>query len=216
MKIPSHSVFLKSSGATIAAAMVAVLSAGPVLAAAALPVAVTNVPSVNAHLTNPSVTVSNTSSAPLFVQTESTARAGMGSGCFDSDPASTGTLKCQLSSIPAGQILVIETISCVVGVVTGTPFASLVLAVGAPNPNIPGSTRAPLNHWLSMTRTPSLDHNDLSYYGLITPVRIYAFGDTLASGGDTPVFVFGTDGTAPPTSIAPNLDCALSGHFESQ
>lgn len=219
MNTRNNFVFSGFLGSIVAATLSATIAVTPVVAATAIPVAVTNTPTVNAHVTNTSVAVSNTSAMPLFVDTGSAARNGMGSFCdvnLVQSGSTTGTLQCTLSIVPAGQILVIETLTCFAQVVAGTPFSRLVLTIGSPNPMFPSAGNlSTLNHFLPLTRNASGDYAGLSAYGLISPVRMYAFGPTLTNGGNVPIYVFGNVGY-PLVNGNPSLGCTMSGHYESQ
>ncbi len=190
-------------------------AAGAASAAAAPPV--DNGPAFNANIVNP-VTVQNTMATPLFVSAPALPSSGMGSSCDirQAPGASSPTLQCQLSVVPAGKVLVIETMTCFAQVVDGTPFNGLVLTVGAPNPLLPGAGKlATLNHFIPLTRNPSGDYGGINAYAVISPVRIYAFGGDPATGGSVPIYVFGNVGINP-TNTLPSLGCTISGHFEAQ
>jgi hypothetical protein len=212
-----YSSWLRAS-AWLAFAALASFLPGPASAAPSVPVAVVNTPTVNANVTNATLGVSNTSAAPLFVTTQGAASSGVGSSCdvnLAASGSTTGTLQCQLSTVPAGKVLVIETLTCFALVVDGTPFHTLVLTTGSPNPMLPAvGPLATLNHFLPMTRQASGDYGSLNTYGLISPVRIYAFG-TPAGGGEVPIYVFGSVGY-PAINGNPSLGCTMSGHLESQ
>jgi hypothetical protein len=219
MKSSEIFVLPGNAGFVAVAGLVAALFTTPAAAVPAIPVTVTNTPTVNANVTNTSINVRNSSASPLFVDTGNAARTGMGSFCdvnLIQSGSTTGTLECQLSTVPAGQILVIETLTCFAQVVTGTPFSSLVLTIGSPNPMYPGAGNlSTLNHFLPLTRNTSGDYAGLSAYGLISSVRMYAFGPTLANGGEVPIYVFGNVGY-PLINGNPSLGCTMSGHYESQ
>jgi hypothetical protein len=202
----------------LVASLCFVAGATPAVATPALPVAVTNTPTVNANVVNSAITVQNTRAAPLFVSTQPVPSSGMGSSCdIRQTPGATdGTLQCQVSLVPAGKVLVIETMTCFAQVVDGTPFNGLVLTVGAPNPLLPAAGNlATLNHFIPLTRNANGDYGGINAYAMISPVRIYAFGGDPVTGGDVPIYVFGGVGTNP-TNTFPSLGCTISGHFEAQ
>jgi hypothetical protein len=162
--------------------------------------------------------VQNTSASPLFVRAPAAPTNGMGSYCDirQAPGATDGTLQCQVSVVPAGKVLVIETLTCFAQVVDGTPFNGLVLTVGAPNPQLPAAGNlATLNHFIPLSRNANGDYGGINAYSMISPVRIYAYGGDPATGGDVPIYVFGGVGTNP-TNTLPSLGCTISGHFESQ
>jgi hypothetical protein len=163
-------------------------------------VAVSSLPAVTLSGTSP-VSFSNTSSTPLFVDSENSSRAGIGAEC-DAPFDGTGFAQCQLAAVPAGQILVIETITCAASVATGSQVVPIVLNMGGPP--IGGGAPISLNHRLPLTRTATAG---LDYYGLTTPVRMYA-------AGGTNVFVFA--GVGPSTAGVGDLGCAISGHMAAQ
>jgi hypothetical protein len=207
------------AGAWLAFAALTSLLPAAASAAPSIPVTVVNTPTVNANVTNATVGVSNSSAAPLFVTTQGAAASGVGSSCdvnLAASGSTTGTLQCQLSTVPAGKVLVIETLTCFALVVDGTPFSTLVLTTGSPNPLLPAvGPLSTLNHFLPLTRQASGDYGSLNAYGLISPVRIYAFGPTAANGGTVPIYVFGSVGY-PAINGNPSLGCTMSGHLENQ
>jgi hypothetical protein len=72
-----------------------------------------------------------------------------------------------------------------------------------------------LNHFLPLARNASGDYGSLSAYGLISSVRMYAFGPPAANGGEIPIYVYGNVGS-PLINGNPSLGCTMSGHYENQ
>jgi hypothetical protein len=169
-------------------------------------VAVSSLPAVTLSGT-PQVSLSNTSSTPLFVDTGGPTRAAIGSQCFDNFDA-TGSANCLLATVPANHTLVIETITCTASVANGTPLVPIVLNMGGPP--IGGGAPISLNHRLLMTHAASIT-GGLDYYGLTAQVRMYAAG---GNGGSTGVSVF--VGVGPGSANQGGLGCAISGHMASQ
>jgi hypothetical protein len=165
-------------------------------------VAVSTLPAVTLSGTS-AVSFSNTSSTPLFVDTGDTTRSGIGASC-DSSFDSAGFAQCVIATVPAGQILVIETITCSASVATGSQIVPIVLNMGGTP--IGGGAPISLNHRLLLTR--SATNGSLDYYGITTPVRMYAAGGT---DGSTNVSVFVGVGTS--TANVGDLGCAISGHI---
>jgi hypothetical protein len=216
MKKPFRFAFSNHAPVLVAAGLLAGLWGAPARAAPT-PVNVMNTPTVQANVTNGSIAVRNNAANPLHVDTGSAASSGMGSSCYVSGSVD-GQLSCQISTVPQGKILVIETLMCTASVLAGTPFSQLILTVGAPNPMLPAAGNTSItNHFLPMTRNASGDLNGLTAFGLISPVRIYAFGPAVGNGVEIPIFVMGTVGfPASPSGPNPGFVCSLAGHFESQ
>jgi hypothetical protein len=185
-----------------------------------VPTVVTNTPlpvqgTVNAHITNaivpisgtvavsslPAVGISNTSSTPLFVDTGDSARAGIGAAC-DANYDGSGVAQCTLATVPVGQILVIETITCGASVATGSAVLPIRLAMGAQP--IGGGAPFYVFHRLVLTKTDTL--SGLDDYGITTPVRMYVAGGTGVSVNSSITSSAGVG----------SLACAISGHMAAQ
>ena len=196
---PVRQMLVVVSGLVLVVVALGVLTGGAVKAAKTDEVKVVNTAAEP-------VPVGNTSSTPLFVNTGDSTRAAIGAQC-DAHFDATGFAQCQIATVPAGQILVIETITCTASVATGTPVVPIVLNMGGPP--IGGGAPISLNHRLLLTLAAS--NGSLDYYGLTTPVKMYAAGGT---GGSTGVFVF--TGVGPGSANTGDLGCAISGHMASQ
>jgi hypothetical protein len=181
--------------------------ASTAIAAPALPVTVVNVPSVNVAnqvSVSGSVGVTNTKVAPLFVDTGNSARAAFAATCtakYDS----SGVATCALGSAPAGQILVIETISCNASLVNAAApdnLLQLPVLLGFDAPALGGGTSSlihqlVLTHWLGIAdSTPPLDYYALS----ATAVRITGTNVVVQAQ------------TQPPQPATTGLTCAISGY----
>lgn len=167
-------------------------------------VAVSTLPPVTLSGTS-QVSFSNTKATPLFVDTDNSTRAAVSAAC-DAPFNGSGNAQCLLATVPASQTLVIETITCTLSVAIGTPVVPIVLNMGGPP--IGGGAPISLNHRLLLTRAATAG---LDYYGLTTPVRMYAAG---GNGGSTGVYVF--TGVGPGSANQGGLGCNISGHMVSQ
>jgi hypothetical protein len=158
--------------------------------------------SVNAVVTGP-------------VDAQGSARSAVSNDCEVNNLYPSGTGTCTIANVPAGQILVIESMLCSAYLPTGIRFDSIVLYVNAP---VPGGTQAGLVHFLAMTPAPNGNFAGLSAYTLMTPnTKLYAFGPTLSSGGvSVPVTLQVQAGTLPATNGAPSFFCSMAGVLESQ
>jgi len=168
-------------------------------------VAVSSLPPVTLNGAS-SVSVSNTSAAPLFVDNGYTARTAIGAEC-DAQFDSSGQVNCSLATVPAGHTLVIETITCAASVATGSPIVPILLNMGGPP--IGGGSPISLNHRLLLTKATSI--GSLDYYGLTTPVKMYA---AATAGGSTGVSVSMQVG--PSTANQGDGTCAISGYLVTQ
>ena len=211
-----------------AAAVMAFLSTASV--AQTTNVDVVNTPSV--RVANPvlrvggSVTVVNPAASPVpvsgsvnatiagSVDAQGSARAAVSGYCTVANLYPSGTGNCVLASVPAGQILVIESILCRALVPAGVPFNVVILQLQAP---APGAGLQGLNHLLTLTPTPNASFGGNTAYSLVTPIKLYAFGAAANSGaGPTPVSVGVQAGALPPTNENPSLYCSMAGVVEGQ
>lgn len=216
--------------AVCSAALVAL--SGLAYAAPSLPVSIVNLPlsvtgtvsvgntvpvtgTVNANITSGSVGIATTAANPLYVEGGDTARHAVEAACdvlFDS----TGQAGCTLSTgggaplVPAGQILVIESISCRASVNhLSNPYSDLLLLISMPAaPN-----HANFYHNFLMSRFLSLTDGSpqLDYYAFATPMKMYAYGFPAAT---TNVFVQIQAG--PFTAGVGGLTCSVSGYYVAQ
>jgi hypothetical protein len=153
-----------------------------------------------------SVNVASSSALPVFVEEGYSARNAVGSEC-DAAFDNNGQLNCLLATVPTGHTLVIETITCAIGVASGSQVVPVVLNMGGPP--IGGGNPISLNHRLLLTKAASI--GSLDYYGLTTPVKMYA---AATAGGSTGVYVSMQVG--PGTANQGNGECAISGYLVAQ
>jgi hypothetical protein len=173
---------------------------------------------VNANITNGSVAVSNTKAAPLFVDTGDSARAAVGGECngaFALASNGAGVASCTLATVPAGETLVIETITCRASIVQpSNPYLQLpaLLTVGAPTIGNPTSIAA-IAHTLLLTPTVTLTGGNppFTYFGLTAALRAYSASPAT---GSTNVGVELQAGGQ--TNGQGGIDCAFSGYTVTQ
>ena len=193
-----------------------------------IPVAVTNTPlavsgTVNANINGtpsvnvnslpavqlsgtPNVNLATSSTSPVFVEEGYTARNAVSSEC-DGSFDGNGILNCTLATVPAGHTLVIETITCAVEVATGSPVVPILLRMGGPP--IGGGVPISLNHTLLLTKAAS--DGTFDYYGITTPIKMYAAAQTFGSTGVGVGMQVG-----PSTANQGNGGCAMSGYMVAQ
>jgi hypothetical protein len=141
----------------------------------------------------------------------------MASFCDANIDPSVLTTACELAIIPAGQILVIESVFCTATIPTNRPFSVVVMTYGAPNPIFPGAGNlATVNHFLPMTPYPNGNYGDITYYSFASPVKLYAFGPSLGTAATTSVGVNVQIGPFTMGSTMPQFGCSIAGRYESQ
>jgi hypothetical protein len=205
MKTSNQSIFLRRSGIAIAAAVSAVLAAGTVVAAPAIPVTVTNVPSVNAHITDASVAVRNSGASPLYVDTDSSARTNFNASCNTPNVDSTyGQASCTLLTIPAGRQIVIETVSCQAEAATGSGPADVQLIV--PNAPLAGGAIQNVSHLLTLSRQAG--DSTLEIWRMTTALRAYGRSP---DSGTVSVGLFYRSNYVANTPVS--IVCAISGYM---
>jgi hypothetical protein len=208
MNARSNFAISRCAGFMAAAAILAAFAALPAAAAPALPVAVTNTPTVNAHITNSSIGVGNTSDNPLFVDTGSTARNGFNASCFTGNVDATyGQASCVLLTVPAGRQVVIETVSCQAEVTTGTGPADVQLIV--PNAPLGGGATTNVSHLLTLSRQAG--DAALEIWRTTTSLRAYAASPATGAAG-IGVFFRATYSPSEPVGMV----CAISGYMAGQ
>jgi hypothetical protein len=212
------------------AAIAAILPFVSAVAIAQTNVDVVNTPSV--RVVNPvlrvggSVTIANPATFPVpvagnvnatvtgSVDAQGSARAAVSGACDVNNLYPSGTGYCTLATVAPGQILVIESISCFAHLPTGVPFEAIGLQLQAPVPGVGVTT---VNHFLPLTPAPNGNYGGVSAYALLTPIKLYAFGPTLASGGGPVSVSIGVQaGPLPSTNAAPSFGCSMAGVLESQ
>ncbi len=163
-------------------------------AAEAVPVNVGNA-SLPVTIGNSTVPVSlaNTSATPLYVDGDP-ARAGVGASC--SILLYNGESQCTLAAVPTGKILVIESVTCAASVTSGSSFLPMVLIVPA---TAIGGGVYNMYHSLVLANTGSFGTN--TYYGLTTPLRLYA------AGGYSVLLMSNTD------AASHSAGCSIAGHL---
>jgi hypothetical protein len=202
-------ILVAASGLAVLAVGFYAVNGAPASAAATPSVQVVNAPSDPVPVAGV-VRVRNNPGNPL------TADIGnpVGAQCdanFDAD----GQAGCQIASVPEGQILVIEEITCGVSVKHLAPAWNLLLTMGSPK--VPPDTGLlNLNHRLGLTKGISVlgGSPELDYYGLTDQVRMYAVGGPAGGGGSTAVWVYAQVGES--TASTGQLACAISGHMLAQ
>lgn len=163
---------------------------------------------VNAHVTNTSIGVSNTRTTPLFVDTGSTTSNGFNASCSTGNVDPTyGQASCTLLTIPAGRQVVIETVSCQAEVLPGRGPADVQLIV--PNPPLGGGSAVNVSHMLTLSRQDGNGSVDIRR--TTTPLR--AYGGAPASGSINIGLFFRS--TYSPT-VPVDIICAISGYMVGQ
>lgn len=148
----------------------------------------------------PVANVSNTPKAPLFTEMESAARSAVGASCdvhFTNPPTQ---VSCKLGTVPAGKILVIETVTCRANTSIGASIGPFTLSVGTPGI---GGGLLPLYYDLALTKTTTIP-GAYDMYAITSPIRVYA-----SSG--TGVAVIGTG--EKPTNAITGMVCTIAGHL---
>jgi len=204
-------ILVAASGLALLVVGLYAINGAPASAAATPSVQVVNAPSDPVPVAGV-VRVRNNPANPL------TADIGnpVGAQC-DQPFDAAGQAGCQITTVPEGQILVIEEITCGVSVLHNAPAWNLLLTMGSPK--VPSDTTPGLlnlNHRLGLTKGISiLDGSpQLDYYGLTDQVRMYAAGGPAGSGGSTAVWVYAQVGEL--TANTGQLACAISGHMLAQ
>ena len=154
----------------------------------------------------PNVNLATSPTSPVFVEEGYAARNAASSEC-DAAFDGNGILNCTLATVPAGHTLVIETITCAAGVATGSQVVPIVLNMGGPP--IGGGAPISLNHRLLLTKAAS--NGSLDYYGITTPIKMYAAATAFGSTGVGVSMQVG-----PSTANQGNGGCAISGYLATQ
>jgi hypothetical protein len=163
--------------------------------------------SVNASVTG-TVSVKTAPTSPVYVDTDRPARNGFNASCFTPpiDPVS-GQSSCNLLSIPAGQQVVIETVSCQAELPAGQGPGDVQLIV--PNTPFGGGPVTNVSHLLALTKQAG--DSTLDIWRMTTPLRAYA---SAPSAGSVNVGLFFR---GYPASPAPQgIICAISGYVVGQ
>jgi hypothetical protein len=204
-------ILVAVSGLAILVAGLYAVNGTPASAAATPIVKVVNTPAEAVPVVG-NVRVHNGSANPLNVDIANAVGASC-DGSFDAG----GVAQCNIATIPEGQILVIEEVTCGASVLAGARIGSILLGMGSPavpsDPPVPGIR--PVNHTLVLTRLFSvLDGSPQhDYYGLTNQVKMYAFGGLPGIGGSSTVFVNAQSGGTLNTG---GVDCTISGHMLAQ
>jgi hypothetical protein len=203
-------LLVAAAAAVLLAAAVDWLTSSPVSAAATPTVKVVNTAAEPVPVAG-LVRVRNNDNHPLMVGVPTP----VGAYCSDDVRDANGVAECTITSVPEGQILVIEQITCAVSAQHGVPIFAPVLTMASPA--VPPSTQLlNLNHWLVPTFNGSVTDGSpqIDYYSLTTQVRMYASGGAPGSAASYPVFVSSQLG--PLTAGVGQLYCAISGHLTPQ
>jgi hypothetical protein len=164
-------------------------------------VSVGNLPAVQA------VSLSNTATTPLYVDADRSGRNGFGASCFTPavDPT-FGQASCTLATVPAGEEVVIETVSCSADVATGNiPQIQIIV----PSPPLGGGAPLSLNHFLALNRQGG--NSTIETWAYSSLLRAYAVSP---SGGTTDIGVFFR--TNPSAAVVENAICSISGYVIGQ
>ena len=182
-------------------------------AAPSIPVTVTNSPAVTIANTP---TVNANISGPIDAQ--GSARSAVSTYCFvQSIDTATGNSSCTLAQIPAGKILVVESVLCFAHIPDTIPFKSILLTMGAPNPEFPGAgNQSTVNHFLMMTPTPNGDYGGNHTYMATAPIKLYAFGPPAANGGTGSLWANVQIGPYTIGQSYSQFGCSLAGVLENQ
>jgi hypothetical protein len=195
-----------ASGLAILVFVLGVINAAPTNAAATPIVKVVNTPAEPVPVVG-AVRVHNNSNNPLTVDIANP----VGAQCFQNFV--DGNADCVIATVPEGQILTVEEITCGVSVLHDTRIGSLLLVMASPA--VPPATGlVNLNHTLVLTREFSvLDGSPQhDYYGVTAQVRMYAVGGAIGNGSTT-LFVSAQSGD---TGSIGQVSCAVSGHMSPQ
>lgn len=173
-------------------------------AAPAVPVTVTNTPNVNANITNPSINVSNTAAAPLFVDADHSARNGFNSSCSTGNIDPTyGQASCTIATVPAGAKIVIETLSCQAELPANEGPADMQLIV--PTQQLGSTSITNVSHMLTFTKQAG--DAQLDIWRMTTPLRAYATAYANSSVG---IGIFMRANYK--AGIPIGMTCAISGY----
>lgn len=185
----------------------------PAISAPSVPVTVTNTPSV-AVVSMPTVN----STIAGSVDAQGSARSAVSTFCdVPIIDQSSGNSSCLLISVPAGKILVIESMLCFAHIPADKIFGSILLIAAAPNPTYPAAGNlSTINHFLTMTPLPNADYGGNHSYGLTTPIKLYAFGPAAGTGGTIPVYVNVQIGQYTLGPANPTFGCTMAGVLENQ
>ena len=172
-------------------------------------VAVSSLPAVTLSGT-PSVNLSTSPAAPLYVDTDRSARNSFTASCDTSnyDPVS-GQASCSIFTIPAGRQVVIESVSCTAEVAAGQGPGQADLII----PNIPygaAPTSAQGYYFpLAMSRQAG---NGVDIWAITTPMRASGAAPT---GGSVNIGVF-FRASLPNLNPPQGMSCTIGGYVVPQ
>jgi|KBSSwiStaDraftv2_1062776.scaffolds.fasta_scaffold393225_1 hypothetical protein len=146
----------------------------------------------------PQVSVANTSSTPLFADAEHAARHAASATCDFTFTSPPSFQSCQMMTVPAGTILVIETVTCRAQVPPGGGIGPFTLDMVPPNANYFAG------YDLALARANNIPGSD--NYALTSSVRLYAAGSTNVS-----LSGIGTTG-----SVVGSVICSIAGYLVAQ
>jgi hypothetical protein len=223
-------------GLGCAAAVLTHLTGAPAAAVAPIPVQVTNTPlpvqgTVNAHINNTTalsvtgtvgvsslpavqlsgtspVSLSNTATTPIYVDTDRAARNGFNAECSGTIDPVYGQMQCPLFTIPEGHQVVIESVSCQAALLAGDGPGDVQLIV----PNVPLGGGGYVNVHHRLTLTKQAGDSTLDIWAMTAAFR--AYGGAPNGVGDQPVFLFFR--ATPGSTFTPGAGCAVSGYLVGQ
>jgi hypothetical protein len=183
----------------------------PARAVVPTPVTVTNVPLPVTGTVNGTVSVVDTKTAPLFVDTGQQARSAFTGSCqagFDAN----GNASCTVATVPSGTILVTETVTCGASIAppgAGSTINQLTMLIGFNGPLLGGGATSQYHRLLMPLAASWSGSPTLNYYGVgSVPLKI-----VLASAG-TPLWFMVQSGMAQPSSAS--IGCTVSGYTVAQ
>jgi len=158
-------------------------------------VAVSSLPAVTLNGT-PQVSVSTTSSTPLFADAERAARNAVGANCFVYFTTPPTQVSCTLMTVPSGMTLVIETETCRADVDPGGGFGPVVLNL------VPPHSQYYVGYDLALPRINNIPGSD--NYALSAAMRLYADQNTTVS-----LSASGASGVA----VIGGISCSIAGYL---
>jgi hypothetical protein len=170
-------------------------------------VGVSSLPAVQLAGT-PAVQLSTTSTTPVYVDSDRSARNGFNASCSTGniDPV-YGQASCSVFTIPAGREVVIETISCQAEVPAGQGPGDVQLVIPSAASNSTVSRNN--SHFLALSKQDG--NASLEIWRITTPLR--AYGSAPAQGTADISLFFRGDPSAPNPQ---GLFCTISGFMVGQ
>jgi hypothetical protein len=195
-----------------------------------IPVSVTNIPlPVNANITNasvpvtgtvavsslpavqlsgtPAVSVSNTATTPIYVDTDRPARYAFDASCGTPqiDPVS-GQANCVLYTVPEGHTAVIESVACSATASAGKGVGSAVLT-------IPFNSGPTIYFPLALTnQTNNTTGQGLEDWVVTSQVRVYANAPSTGTSNIGLFFDVNGASLSTPTALLQAVTCTITGY----